>query len=104
VTEIQPIAVLSRTLDIIRERGWTAQWSSGPGTPLNIRSAVSLACTDLVGTAPNHEWYELYRATCHAIGEYLSEGIIAWEFEVKSPAEVEAMLATVLQQTRSRQS
>jgi hypothetical protein len=95
VSQTDPKAILSRTLDIIRERGWSADWSNGPGTPLNIRSAISVACTDLVGLAPHPDWTKAYHSTVTVVMNHIGTGITNWEY-TKTHAQIEAMLTEIL--------
>jgi len=70
--------------------------STDKTSPLNLRSAISLACTELVGNAPRKEWYELYLDAVHAISSVLKGGITYWEFTVKVPTQVDTMLTEVI--------
>lgn len=90
------IDALRRTLQIIQERGWAISVSTDTTSPLNLRSAISRACTDLLGLAPRREWYDLYLDCVHAIGTALGAGLTDWEFKVKTTSEVEAMLSEVI--------
>jgi hypothetical protein len=91
-----PTEAIGRTLEILQERGWSRKWSSGKGSTLNIRSAISVACTDLAGSQPSTQWSDLYINSVDVLTQHLKKGVTDWEFTVKSPAEVEQMLATVI--------
>lgn len=89
-------SVLSRTLEILQKRGWAAAWSTDDDSPLNIRSAVAKACTQLVGHGDALAWHNLYLDAVHDIGVHLKTGVNAWEAMAKSAAQVEAMLTEVI--------
>lgn len=93
-------AVLRRVLEVIRERGWTTSWSVGPGTPLNLRSAISVACTDVAG-GPAAQWHHLYLDTVDILMQHLHNGILYWEYTAKSQAKVERMLTDVIARLES---
>lgn len=101
--------VARRTLDIIRERGWCYKFSAHSGSPLNLRSAVSRACTQL---CTEDIWHATYALTIKEIRDEIQrgipedqqQGVIDWEFgsrSTKKPtrtqAEVEAVLEQVIQ-------
>jgi hypothetical protein len=90
------IDIIRRAQQIIGGRGWSMKMSTDNSSPLNLRSAISRACTELVGTAPRPQWYELYLDAVHAIGAHLQHGLTDWEFKVKKTSEVEAMLTEVI--------
>lgn len=90
------VAVVRRTLEIIQQRGWVNKMSTDSASPLNVRSAIAAACTQLIGHAARREWYDGYLDAVHACNTVLKKGITYWEFDVKSPAEVEAMLIEVI--------
>jgi hypothetical protein len=100
---ISTLDTLKRTLEIIQERGWSPLWSQGPTTPLNIRSAVSYACSELFGEEQVALRYRAYRDATDILSKHLEAGIIAWEFGPPSSkvrrrkqSEVEAMLTEVI--------
>lgn len=72
------LPVLERTRDILQERGWQHRFSSGKGGSLNIRSAISAACSDLALDA--HEWYVAYRSAVKTLSLFLKDGVSSWEF------------------------
>ena len=90
------LAVLRRVLIILQERGWAPLWSIDKRGPLNLRCAVSVACSDLVGDGVSKQWYDLYLDTTDVLRQCLHNGIISWEGMVKAPAEVEKMLIEVI--------
>jgi len=90
------ITVIRRALELIQDRGWTTMMSTSDTSALNIRSAISRACTDQIGSGPHRQWYEAYLDAVHAIANALGEGITDWEFRVKASSEVEAMLTEVI--------
>lgn len=97
-----PKDVVQRTLEIIQKRGWTYKFSSDPAGPLNVRSALSAACTQL---CVPHEWYPTYAMGVAAIHKHLGDGLMSWEFGTHADAprprtqhEVEQMLTKVINQ------
>lgn len=97
VTEtIDRVAVLRRALEILQDRGWASRWSQDNDGPLNIRCAISKACSELVGYDQGRLWYDCYLDSVHGVATYLKRGIIDWEAKVKAPVEVEVMLTEVI--------
>lgn len=95
------LAVLRRTLSIVQDRGWAATLSLDSTGPLNLRNAIATACTDLTGIESSKAWFTSYLAVVHHLWESLGHTIADWEFTVKSPSEVEAMLAEVISRLES---
>lgn len=73
----QTIAVLRQTLSVLQRRRWAPFFSSGPGSPLNIRSAVSAAADDLCPHPA--DWYREYLAAVNVLTRSLGCGIHDWE-------------------------
>jgi hypothetical protein len=101
--------IIRHALATIRERGWTYQYSAGPGKPLNIRSAVSLACTKL---CEENQWHKTYIAAIKSISELTDDGVLSyWEFGAptsKKPrrkqAEVERLLVQAIERWEKHES
>lgn len=87
--------ILITARDILRERQWCRSWSYGQSSPLNLRSAVSLACTKQVGGS-HAEWYECYLDAIHALTHALGRGITEWEFQVTVGSVVDNTLTEVI--------
>lgn len=89
-------AVLRRALETIQDRGWAAMWSTDDTSPLNLRSAIANACTQLIGHVNRREWYDAYLDAVHAVSIHLQAGLTDWEAKAKSQVKVEAMLSEVI--------
>lgn len=72
------LPVLIRTREILRERGWQVRYSAADGGPINIRSAISIACREIAKT--EHEWYLGYRRAVSTLALFLKDGVTSWEF------------------------
>lgn len=70
--------VLVAAEKILRERGWHYRFSSGSNGKLNIRSAISAACSQVV--ADNGDWYPAYLGAVKVLSGYLKDGLSSWEF------------------------
>lgn len=97
----QTRTVLVYALELIHRRGWTVRFSNGPQSPLNIRCAISAACTDLCSQG---DWHSQYTDTVACLEAHLKAGVIAWEFGTtgkpsrpRTHAEVESMLTEVIE-------
>lgn len=98
----KPLDVFRRTLDIIQVRGWSVNWSNGPNSTVNLRSAIMQAVTDISG---GDDWYRPYLASLKVINEYLHDGVMSWEFGTHAnpprkriQSEVEQMLGRLIAQ------
>lgn len=102
MTTAQTRTVLVHALEEISKRGWTVRFSSGPDSSLNLRSAISAACSDL--TCNNSEWYQQYLAAIRCVESHLKDGVTSWEFGTHAnkprprvQSEVEQMLTELIE-------
>lgn len=76
------LEVLKTADAILHDRGWHHLFSAGAGGKLNIRSAISAACTKVVRN--NSEWHPAYRQAVKTLSLYLKDGVSSWEFGTHS--------------------
>ena len=72
------LPILKRTREILHERGWKPRYSAADGGPINIRSAVSIACREIAKT--EREWYVGYCRAVATLSAVLKDGVTSWEF------------------------
>lgn len=102
------LEVLRRTLALIQERGWTYQYTSDSVGPLNIRSALTMACTEL---CDDQNWYATYGYAVSVITRFNRDGVMSWEFGThaskprrRTQAEVEKVLSAVIDQMEKHEA
>lgn len=74
----QVLTVLRAAEKILHERGWDYRFSHGAGSRLNIRSAISAACSQVI--VKNGDWRPAYIKSVRVLSEYLDDGVSSWEF------------------------
>lgn len=100
------LAVVKQAQAILHARGWQTRYSSGADSKLNIRSAISAACTQLATS--DTQWHTAYRGAIATISAFLKDGVTSWEFGTHASAprrrderEVFAMFDKLVQRLES---
>lgn len=78
VSDDKTLEVLKTAQSILHERGWHIRFSAGSGGKLNIRSAISAACSEVV--ANRGDWHPAYRKAVATLSLFLKDGVQSWEF------------------------
>lgn len=93
--------ILIHARKLLLDRGWDYRYSSGPGSRMNLRSAISAACSRFV--LDNAKWHVEYMDAINTLSAYLKDGVQSWEFgthaskpRLRTEAEVMEMLTQVI--------
>lgn len=93
--------ILTYARKLLLDRGWDYRYSSGPGSRMNLRSAISAACSRFV--TDNAKWHVEYMAAINTLSAFVKDGVQSWEFgthaskpRLRTEAEVMEMLTQVI--------
>lgn len=102
------LPVLKRTREILRQRGWQQRYSAADDGPINIRSAISIACREIAKT--ERAWYVGYCRSVSTLSLFLKDGVTSWEFgthaskpRFRKPAEVFELFDKVIGKLESHE-
>lgn len=78
VSDDKNLEVLKAAESILHDRGWHFRFSAGSGGKLNIRSAISAACSQVA--ISSGDWHPAYRKAVATLSLFLKDGVQSWEF------------------------